>query len=172
METITAVATSYGLDVLYSELKSQATKYALLGASTHDLDDSDASKFYEATIETSYFDDNGVLTFIVNLPTDKDFEKYLYSIVITDASGQIIIKSPTPKVALAIGIGGMVTIKAAVTGEAGEIVFKAHDYITESELEDLWMNPIYANTAAMIKNTTRQLLLHKRLLAIEAQAVK
>lgn len=167
MDTLTAIATSYGLDVLSSQLKSSATKYALLGASTHNRPDSEAAAFYEAVIETSYFDDNGVLTFVINLPKDRDFDKYLYAIVILDDTNQVIIKANTPKAALSTGIGGMITIKAAVRGQAGEIVFKAHDYITAPELEDLWMAPIYANAAATIRTSTRQINFHHRLLQLE-----
>ena len=169
MDNLTAIATSHGLNVLSSTLKNTAINYALVGATTHNRPANEAGTFYEAEIETSYFDDNGVLTFVVNLPKDRDFDKYLYSIVIKDNTGQIIIKADTPKVALSTGIGGIVTIKAAVNGAAGEIVFKAHDYITAPELEDLWMNAIYANATAIIKNGTRQMQFHNRLLRLEKQ---
>lgn len=170
MDALTATATSYGLNVLSSNLKSRATKYALLGASTHNRPDNEAAVFYEATIEASYFDDNGVLTFVINLPKDRDFGKYLYAISILDDTNQTIIRANTPKAALSTGIGGMITIKAAVRGQAGEIVFKAHDYITVSELEDLWMAPIYANAAAIIQTSTRQIDFHHRLLQLERRA--
>ena len=167
MDTLTAIATNHGLDLLKSELKSTAIKYALIGASTHDKPDSETFAFYEAEIETSYYDDNGVLTFIVHLPVDQDFNKYLYAIHILDANDQVVVQTSTPKLALAKGIGGMLTIKAAVTGEAGEVVFKAHDYITQQELEDLWIHPIYANAAAIINNSTRALKQHKRIVDID-----
>ncbi len=165
MDKLTAIPTEYGLNLLAGDLKSTASQYSLVGHATYDSDS--PVKFYQEQIETSYFDDNGILTFVVNLPTEIDFEKYLYQINILDESNNIIIQVETPKVYLGIGIGGMVTIKAAVKGEAGEIVFKAHDYITEPEMIDLWMNPIYANSAAIIQNATRQIKLHNKLVELE-----
>ncbi len=99
---------------------------------------------YSAEIETSYYDDNGVLTFVIELPVAENFNRYLYAVQITDTSEQVVITAPTPKIALATGVGGMLTLKAAVTGEAGEVIFKASDYITESEMTDTWLPPIYA----------------------------
>ncbi|ADZ93397.1 hypothetical protein [Marinomonas mediterranea] len=169
MDTITAIATEHGLGVLKSTLKSQANRYQLVGASTHNA--SSTSVFHESQIDNSYYDTSGVLTFIVNLPSDEDFQMYLYEVRIVDASGSTIVSAKTPKIALSTGIGGMLTIKAAVSGEPGEIVFKATDYITGSELTDLWMNPVYANATATIQNATRQIQLHNRILTTEGKAL-
>ena len=143
MDAITAVATAHGLDVLNSALKTTATQYQLVGAVSHDAPDDQLSVFHTEEIETSYYDDNGVLTFIIELPVAENFERYMYAIQVTDTDGAVVINAPTPKVALATGIGGTVTIKAAVTGDAGEVVFKASDYITQTEMNDLWLPPIY-----------------------------
>lgn len=132
-----AIPTEHGLSVLLSAQKEHAITYELVGALTHDA--TELSTFHRAEIETSYYDDNGVLTFILNLPIETDFKEYLHKITILDANSQIVIECATPKVALAKGVGGMVTIKVAVTGEAGEIVFKATDYITEQEFKDLYL---------------------------------
>lgn len=167
MDTLTAVATPHGLSLLNSTLKNTATRYALMGATTHDS--TTPGTFYTDEIETSFYDSSGVLTFVVELPIETDFNRYLYSIAIIDDTDQIVVNTPTPKIALASGIGGMVTIKAAVTGEAGEVVFKASDYITQPELEDLWMSAIYANTALAVDNATSQIRNHARLNQIEAK---
>ncbi len=136
-----AIPTEHGLDVLSGTLKSTVTKYALWGATTHDA--TKISAFHSATIESSYFDDNGVLTFQLNLPIETDFKEYLHKIVVLDKSDKVVIECATPKVALAKGIGGMVTLKAAVSGEAGEVVFKSSEFVTKSELNELFLEPIH-----------------------------
>lgn len=146
MDDLTAVATEHGLALLKSTLKNTATKYALIGADTHDATSTGA--FYTANIETSFYDANGVLTFVVELPIETDFNKYLYAIAITDTNNQIVVNTPTPKIALAKGIGGMVTIKAAVTGEAGEVIFKKNDYVTGTEIRENWLPQIIGASQA------------------------
>ncbi len=136
-----AIPTEYGLDILTSTLKNTVTQYALWGATTHDA--TDIEVFHSDTIESSYFDDNGVLTFQLNLPIETNFKEYLHKIVILDESDQVVIECATPKVALAKGIGGMVTLKAAVSGEAGEVVFKASEYVTQSEFNELHFTPAF-----------------------------
>ena len=135
MDALTAIPTSHGLSVLNSSLKNTVTKYALIGATAHDAADDELGTFYTGTIENSFYDSNGVLTMQVELPVATDFGKYLYRIAILDATDQLVVSVATPKQALAAGIGGFMTIKIAVTGEAGEGVFKASDYVTGVELE-------------------------------------
>ncbi len=153
MESLTAVATQHGLALLNSTLKNTATRYALIGATTHDS--TTPGTFYTDDIETSYYDNNGVLTFVAELPIEQDFNRYLHSIAIIDNTDQIVVNTPTPKIALAGGIGGMVTIKAAVTGEPGEVVFKASDYVTVSELQDTWLIPATDSQSGLIRIATQ-----------------
>ena len=141
MDAISAVTTARGLEVLNSALKSGATNYHLIGAATHDAADDILVDFYTAQIESSFYDDRGILTFQINLPAEQDFNKYLYKITISDDTGTVI-SAQTPKVALVSGIGGIVTIKVAITGNAGEIVFKATNYITHEEMQALWLPKI------------------------------
>ena len=152
MDALTAVATPHGLKLLNSTLKNSATRYTLIGATSHDAPS--PGVFYTAAIETSYYDSNGVLTFVVELPAAQDFNRYLHGIAIIDASDQVVINTPTPKIALASGIGGMVTIKAAVTGEPGEVVFKASDYVTAPELRDNWLIPATSSKRGLIRIAT------------------
>ena len=152
MDALTAVATPHGLKLLNSTLKNSATRYTLIGATSHDAPS--PGVFYTAAIETSYYDSNGVLTFVVELPAAQDFNRYLHGIAIIDASDQVVINTPTPKIALASGIGGMVTIKAAVTGEPGEVVFKASDYVTAPELRDNWLIPASSSKRGLIRIAT------------------
>ncbi|MCM5509769.1 MULTISPECIES: hypothetical protein [unclassified Vibrio] len=137
MSTLQAIPTQHGIDILNSELKNTVTKYRLIGALTHDASSESLYSFYENTIETSYYDDNGVLTFILNLPIEQHFDEYLHQIHVLDSSNQSVIECSTPKVALPKGIGGMVTLKAAISGEAGQVIFKHSEFVTETELIEL-----------------------------------
>ncbi len=148
-----AIPTKYGLGVLTSTLKNTVTQYALWGATTHDT--ADIRVFYSSTIESSYFDDNGVLTFQLNLPIETNFKEYLHKIVVLDESDQVVIECATPKVALAKGIGGMVTLKAAVSGEAGEVVFKSSEFVTETELNELHITPLRMDLDTLATQTGR-----------------
>ncbi len=143
-----AIPTDHGLDVLTSHLKETVTTYSLVGALTHDAEA--LYTFHSNTIETSYFDENGVLTFILDLPIDTHFDEYLHQIQILDDSGEIVIDCPTPKVALAKGIGGMVTLKTPITGESGDVVFKSSEFVTETELKELHLSP-YLTRAEWLK---------------------
>ncbi|UQV23169.1 hypothetical protein [Vibrio sp. J383] len=134
MSALQAIPTQHGIDVLNSELKNTVTKYRLIGSLTHDAPSETLYSFYENTIETSYYDDNGVLTFILNLPIEQHFDEYLHQIHVLDSNDQSVIECSTPKVALAKGIGGMVTLKASISGEAGEVIFKHEEFVTETEL--------------------------------------
>ncbi|PTO70140.1 hypothetical protein [Vibrio splendidus] len=134
MSALQAIPTQHGIDVLNSELKNTVTKYRLIGALTHDAPSESLYSFYENTIETSYYDDNGVLTFILNLPIEQHFDEYLHQIDVLDSANQAVIECSTPKVALPKGIGGMVTLKASISGEAGEVIFKHGEFVTETEL--------------------------------------
>ncbi|WP_216610412.1 hypothetical protein [Vibrio coralliilyticus] len=137
MSTLQAIPTQHGIDILNSELKNTVTKYRLIGALTHNAPSESLYSFYENTIETSYYDDNGVLTFILNLPIEQHFDEYLHQIRVLDSSNQSVIECSTPKVALPKGIGGMVTLKAAISGEAGQVIFKHSEFVTETELVEL-----------------------------------
>ncbi|NOH35620.1 hypothetical protein [Vibrio chagasii] len=150
MSTLQAIPTQHGIDILNSELKNTVTKYRLIGALTHDAPSESLYSFYENTIETSYYDDNGVLTFILNLPIELHFDEYLHQIHVLDSSNQSVIECSTPKVALPKGIGGMVTLKATVSGEAGEVIFKHSEFVTETELNELHLAPIKAALANMV----------------------
>ena len=137
MSTLQAIPTQHGIDILNSELKNTVTQYRLIGALAHDAPSESLYSFYENTIETSYYDDNGVLTFIVNLPIEKHLDSYLYRIDIIDNNQKSVIECVTPTFSLAKGIGGMVTLKAALSGQAGAIIFKHSEFVTETELVEL-----------------------------------
>ena len=137
MSTLQAIPTQHGMELLNSDLKNTVTQYRLIGALTHDAPSESLYSFYENTIETSYYDDNGVLTFILNLPIEQHLDEYLHQIHVIDSGNQSVIECSTPKVALPKGIGGMVTLKAAISGEAGDVIFKHSEFVTETELVEL-----------------------------------
>ncbi|MGF1909162.1 phage tail protein [Vibrio kasasachensis] len=139
MSALQAIPTPHGIEILNSELKNTVTKYQLIGALTHDAASDALHSFHTATIETSYYDENGVLTFILNLPIETHFDEYLHRIDVLDSQNQAVIECPTPKIALAKGIGGIVTLKAAISGQAGDVVFKHGEYVTETELKELYL---------------------------------
>ncbi|PTO78347.1 hypothetical protein [Vibrio splendidus] len=134
MSTLQGIPTQHGISILKSNLKQTAKKFQLIGALTHNAPTASLSVFHTDTIEASYYDDNGVLTFVFNLPIETHFNEYLYQIKIVDTAGQSIVDCQTPVIALAKGIGGMVTLKAAVSGQAGQVIFKHNQYVTETEL--------------------------------------
>lgn len=142
MSALQAIPTPHGIEILNSELKNTVTQYRLIGALTHDAASNALHSFHTATIETSYYDENGVLTFILNLPIETHFDEYLHRIDVLDSQNQAVIECPTPKIALAKGIGGIVTLKAAISGQAGDVVFKHGEYLTETELLELHLVPI------------------------------
>ncbi|MGF1840956.1 hypothetical protein [Vibrio atlanticus] len=155
MSTLQGIPTQHGISILKSNLKQTAKKFQLIGALTHNAPSASLSVFHTDTIETSYYDDNGVLTFVFNLPIETHFNEYLYQIKIVDTSDQSIVNCQTPVIALAKGIGGMVTLKAAVSGQAGQVIFKDSKYVTEKELNELHLVPIQADLSKL-KNVSTQ----------------
>ncbi|MFA0405192.1 hypothetical protein [Vibrio sp. 10N.222.52.C12] len=149
MSTLQGIPTQHGISILKSNLKQTAKKFQLIGALTHNAPTASLSVFHTDTIEASYYDDNGVLTFVFNLPIETHFNEYLYQIKIIDTSDQSIVDCQTPVIALARGIGGMVTLKAAVSGQAGQVIFKHNQYVTETELLGLHFSKLKKELLAL-----------------------
>ncbi|PMM19530.1 hypothetical protein [Vibrio lentus] len=149
MSTLQGIPTQHGISILKSNLKQTAKKFQLIGALTHNAPTVSLSVFHTDTIEASYYDDNGVLTFVFNLPIERHFNEYLYQIKIVDTAGQSIVDCQTPVIALAKGIGGMVTLKAAVSGQAGQVIFKHNQYVTETELLGLHFSKLKKELLAL-----------------------
>lgn len=175
MAAITALPTSEGIEILNGELQSKVTRFVLIGTSAFtntELDallsnpDSAYSQllpyiFAELEIESAVYDENGVLTFHLSLPYDVDYGKYIYGVALLYVDGttkKMVSFAKTPKVAKVAGVGGSFTYKVAVLGEAGELVFKVHDYVTTSELEysiDFQNLSIMANARAIAELTNK-----------------
>jgi len=150
MAVINSIPTSTGVGILESELKSQVSKFALVGsaiAENAELDtkldtascsyaDIEANIFYTEEISRSYYDANGVLSFEVFIPHAEDFREYLYAIaLITDNDEVVVVSVFGSKFQPIAGFGMVVTIKTPINGEAGEVVFKSGNWVLESEFE-------------------------------------
>nr|WP_252735304.1 hypothetical protein [Vibrio splendidus] len=119
------------MSILTSSLKSTIKQFKLLG--NIGPESTDVYEFYSSTIHASYYDENGVLTFEMRLPTETHFDEYMYKVHIVDQANAVVIECETPKVALPKGIGGMLTLKSTVTGSPGDLVFQNSDFLTEAE---------------------------------------
>ncbi|MFS1502679.1 hypothetical protein BCU13_004535 [Vibrio lentus] len=131
MNQLQAIPTTHGLSILTSSLKSTIKQFKLLG--NIGPESADVYEFYSSTIHASYYDENGVLTFEMRLPTETHFDEYMYKVHIVDEANAVVIECETPKVALPKGIGGMLTLKSTVTGSPGDLVFQNSDFLTETE---------------------------------------
>jgi len=157
---LTAVPTEEGLNILNSELRNKVTNFVLIGSNTHDLtaldellnqdlityEDIESYIFFSDVVESSYYDENGVLTFNLIIPVDEDLESYTYGVGIITEDNKLVSLTRTPKIVPIKGIGGAFIVKVAVKGNAGEIVFKKSDYITLTEANELFLRPLVANT--------------------------
>ncbi|WP_299141336.1 tail fiber protein [uncultured Vibrio sp.] len=139
MSALHAIPTPHGIDILNSELKNTVTGFQLIGALTDSAPNESLYVFHHDVIETSYYDEHGVLTFIINLPIELHFDEYLHRIHVLDTQALSVIECSTPKVALSKGVGGIVTLKVDISGEAGEVIFKHGEFVTEAELLDLYL---------------------------------
>lgn len=160
MANLTAVPTQEGLNILNSELRDKVKNFVLIGSDTHDLTALDELLnqdvvtyteiepyiFFDDVIESSYYDDDGVLTFNLIIPVDEDLGSYTYGVGIITDDNKLVSLTKTPKIVPIKGIGGAFIVKVAVKGNAGEIVFKKSDYITPAEATELFLRPLVANT--------------------------
>lgn len=151
MANLTAVPTSQGIGILNSELRSGVTKFVLIGDADYNSSalenvlqnpesatyaDVQSYIFFTDAVESSYFDDQGVLTFELLLPLEQDLQKYTYAVGLATDTDELVSLTPTPKIVLISGVGGTYVVKIAVKGSPGEIVFKNSEYVTPAELEN------------------------------------
>ena len=160
MANLTAVPTKEGLEILNSELKSSVTNFVLIGAETHNLsvlddilaqdsityEDIEPYVFFNDVVESSYYDEDGVLTFVLIIPVEEDLGSYTYGVGVITNDNKLVSLTATPKIVPIKGIGGSFIVKVAVKGTAGEVVFKSSDYITPVEANELFLQPLIANT--------------------------
>ena len=127
-----------GLKLLKENIKENL-KYAVL------LDEKKQEiKRYEFV--SIFYDEDGVLTALFEVPIAENLTVPMKFLRIENKEKIVISEGETPEITFVKGVGGMQTLKFAVSGKAGEIVFKANDYLTKEEFEELYAPLITALT--------------------------
>jgi len=129
MDNVTAVPHADGIQILKDELYEEITKFQLLG--------DNGAKYYEADIHSIRFDTNGILTASCIVPKEEHFTTWNKWVRILSDDDKIIADVETPPIQWVKGVGGEQEIKLTVSGEAGEVVFKKDEYVTDGELEPM-----------------------------------
>ena len=138
MAGLMMLPTSDGLNLLKQNIKENL-KYAVLL-------DSEKQEIKKYEFFSIYYDKDGVLTALFEVPVDENLTTPMKHLRIVNEKDAVISEGETPEITFVKGIGGVQTIKFAVSGEAGEIVFKANDYITKVEFDELYLPVVTALT--------------------------
>lgn len=138
MDNLIATPNEEGLQILRDELFERIQKFSL-------IDENDVAYFSDS-VHSTYFDENGVLTVVVIVPKDEHFTNWNKAVRVLSDDDKIIADVATPAIQFVYGVGGEQIIKITVSGEAGTIAFKADEYITPTEAEELFLTPLVANT--------------------------
>lgn len=147
---IKGIPTNKGISILNSQLKAEVQTYALVGKEIPkdesleslllkddlELDEVKDLIFFSKSIDVGYFDENGILTYELNLK-DINTSNYMYAILLLDTKDNVIASLPTPQVVLTDGVGGLMIIKLPIKGEVNEVVFVSSDYVSREEFEAL-----------------------------------
>ena len=142
MDNLIATPNEEGLQILREELFERIQKFSL-------IDENDEA-YFSGGVHSTYFDDNGVLTVVVIIPKEEHFTHWNKAVRVLSDDDKIIADVATPAIQFVKGIGGEQTIKITVSGEAGEIAFKADEYITPTEAQELFLAPVIANTSLVL----------------------
>ncbi len=160
MDGLIGIPNESAINILKNELKDKAVIYFLIG--THNHDDVKLNKlidgssnltynqiaeyiYYKNEIESSYFDNDGILTFNLIIPTENNFKDFNYAVVVATKENEILATIPTPKIQLLKGIGGSQVVKLGISGEPGQMNFKATDYLTMNEADEILLGVEIAN---------------------------
>lgn len=138
MGSLIATPHEEGLQILKDELFERIQKFSLV--------DEDDVVYYTNALHSTYFDGDGVLTLVAIVPKNEHFAHWNKAVRILSDDDLIIADVATPAIQFVMGVGGEQIIKLTVSGEAGVINFKADEYITPTEAEDLFLKPLIANT--------------------------
>lgn len=149
MAGLMLLPTQEGLALLKEDLK-QSLKYAVL----LDKEKNEIKRYEFASI---YYDNEGVLTALFEIPVDENIATPMKYIRVLSADGTIISEGETPEITFVRGVGGVQTLKFAVSGEAGEVVFKANDYITAVEFEELYL-PVVTSLTSRVTQLENKLI--------------
>ena len=138
MAGLMLLPTSDGIELIKEDIKSNLKYAVLLDVNKQEI------KRYE--FYSIYYDADGVLTALFEIPVDENITTPMKYIRVVNNDNVIISEGETPEITFVKGLGGVQTLKFAVSGEAGEIVFKANDYITKTEFDELYLPIVTALT--------------------------
>ena len=128
-----------GLELLKEDLKANL-KYAVLL-------DGDKKEITRYEFNSIYYDGDKVLTALFEVPIEENITTPMKFLRVVNGDDVVISEGATPEITFVKGVGGTQTLKFPVSGEAGEIVFKANDYITSVEFNELYIPALEALTA-------------------------
>lgn len=98
--------------------------------------DANKKKFYEFDIFTSFYDGNGVLTALFDVPSELNLTIPTHFVNVV-ANNKVIAAGELPThITFVKGVGGVQTIKFPISSKAGEVVFKNNNFITEVEFKE------------------------------------
>ena len=119
--------------------------------------DANKKKFYEFDIFTSFYDGDGVLTALFDVPNELNLTIPTHFINVV-ANNKVIATGelPTP-ITFIKGVGGVQTLKFPISGKAGEVVFKNNNFITEVEFEERYLSTL-VNLWNYVKTIEKKLL--------------
>ncbi|SFP60346.1 hypothetical protein [Hydrogenimonas thermophila] len=140
-----------GLELLKEDLKANL-KYAVLL-------DGDKNEITRYEFTSIYYDGDKVLTALFEVPIEENITTPMKFLRVVNGDDVVISEGETPEITFVVGVGGVQTLKFAVSGEAGEIVFKANDYITKTEFDELYLPTLEALTARV--NELEKILIDK-----------
>lgn len=143
MDSLIGIPNEEGLQILKDELFSTIKIFQLL--------DEDKNSFFTGNNNSIYFDENGVLTIIYIIPKEDHLTQWNYYIRVLSEDMKIIadIALPSP-IQWVKGVGGEQVVKIAVSGTPTNIEFKLNDYITPTEAQEIFLQPLIANTNLVI----------------------
>ncbi|MDO7253889.1 hypothetical protein [Helicobacter cappadocius] len=98
------------------------------------LEELKTNAFITTDIRRAYFDEEGCLSFEVNLDYEISSENTIYALAIVSDKSVFLVAN-TPKIKKMQGIGGSFIIKTSIEGMQGEMIFKSDDYISSAEFE-------------------------------------
>jgi len=135
MEYLNAIPHKDGLEILKEKLyeKLKDGKFILI--------DTDNKPYFAGNIHKIFFDNEGVLTFTFVIPKDEHLTNWNKRIKILSNDNKIITIVTTPEFQFIKGVGGEQVVKLAVSGKAGNVIFKKDEYLTEYEAVELLLAP-------------------------------
>lgn len=154
MAGLMMVPTQDGLNLLKEDLKANLKEAVLLD------ENKDEIKRYE--FYTIYYDNSGVLTALFEVGVGENLTTPMKYLRVVNGDGAVISEGETPEITFVTGVGGVQTLKFALSGEAGEVVFKEHDYISSAEFNDIYLHTLEALSARV--NQLENILIRERIL--------